>query len=101
MAFGARSVATASRTKGGLGGIDDFARPQATGADAHAAHSAVHHGPHGLQVGFEPARPHVVVVADGAAHHGSLVANFAALCHDVPSGSRRGPCPRDKHLIIA
>ena len=39
-----------------LGGLDDLARPQAARADADAAHSAVHHRPHGLQVGLEPAR---------------------------------------------
>ena len=84
-----------------LGGLDDLARPQAARADAHAAHSAVHHGLHGLQVGLEPARPARCGRADGAAHHGALVANFAALGHDVPSLSCAGPCPRDKRLIIA
>ena len=79
IAFGAESVATAWRTSGGL---DDLARPQAAGADAQTAHSAVHHRPDALKVRFKPARRHIVRVADIPADDRSFSAKFATFCHN-------------------
>src|SRR5262245_7145241 len=77
-AFGAESVETAESTSGGL---DDFVRTQAPGADADAAHAAVNHRADKLQVRLESARTHVMSVADDASHDRLLPANITTLGH--------------------
>ena len=94
MAFGAPPATMASRIGSRLGGLDDLAGPQAAGAHPQALNAAVDDGTHRLEVGFEPAGPDVVCVADGAAHDGALVADFAALGHEcflIPSRRRLWP----------
>src|SRR5262249_46042814 len=76
--------------------LDDLARAQAAGADADASDAAVDHRADALQVRFEPARGHVVRVADVAADDRPLVTDFAALRHvaySTPSGNRHYSTP--------
>src|SRR5258708_9574665 len=92
IAAGAFGVETAWRT---LRGLDDLAGPQAARADAHPLDAAVDHRADALKVRLEPARAHVVRVADVPPDDRALSADFAALRHDVYS-----LFDRDKHRII-
>src|SRR5215218_5667369 len=78
IASGADVVETACRTSGRL---DDLARLQAARAYAQALDTAIDHGANALEIGFEPARGHVVRVADIPADNRAFSAEFAAFCH--------------------
>ena len=74
MAFGAlgrrESLTVVSRR------LDDLVGAQAPRADPNAPHAAVDHRPHHLKVGLEPARAHVMRVADLTADDRRLPANL-------------------------
>ena len=54
---------------------------EAPRADADPTHAAVNQGADALQIGLEPAGPHVVSVADHAANHRLLSTDFTTLRH--------------------
>src|SRR5690349_19909084 len=61
---GVVDVERASRRRPQLRGLGHLSRPQASGADAEPPDPAVDHRAHPLKVRLEPARAHVVRVAD-------------------------------------
>ena len=89
-----------------LGGLDDLARAQAARADADALDAAVDHRPHRLQVRLEPARAHVVGVADAAPDDRPFpqISQRLAMMHftlpTVLTSARLSGC-LDKHRSIA
>ena len=93
MAFGADGVVTAWRTSGCL---DNLAGTETPGADAQPAHPAVHHCTNALEVRFEPARRHIVRVADISPDDRALSAEFAAFRHNKALGG--GKALIERHI---
>src|SRR5437764_12289964 len=71
--------------------LNDLVRAQAAGAHANAPDTTANQGANGLQIGFEPARPDVMGMADRSSDDGLAAADSTLFRH----------CSSQKPHIIA
>ena len=87
MAAGAPSVSMAVRMTGqaALSRLDDFVRPDAARAHAHAPNAAVDDRADGLDVDLEPAPRHVMSMTDVSSDCRAPTTNLTTLGHVIPN----------------